>query len=276
MVTKFLKPSDAAEALAMLAGEAGALPLAGGTFLLSSQFKDWPFTAVSVAGILPRGIRRAGSSIEIGANATFQDLSDSKVSPGFLRQAALGMASRNVRNRATAGGNAGANRSCSSLLPVLLVAECRLEMATARGRGSVAPELVRLDEWIAAPEAFTRALISSLSLEIEAARRYAYRRWSRTACDLAVLGAAVSYVLSPALSLQGLRIALGGLGPRARRFPELEELFEGAPLPGREEVEAAVAPLLAPISDARGSAAFKRLRAAALVADALASAEAQP
>jgi CO/xanthine dehydrogenase FAD-binding subunit len=67
---------------------------------------------------------------------------------------------------------------------------------------------------------------------------------------------------------------LGGLGPRARRFPELEALFEGSPLPPREKMESAVSPLLKPIDDLRASADFKRLRGAQLVADALCDAAA--
>jgi CO/xanthine dehydrogenase FAD-binding subunit len=67
---------------------------------------------------------------------------------------------------------------------------------------------------------------------------------------------------------------MGGLGPRARRFPELEALFEGRPLPSVDETEAAIAKLIDPIGDLRGSAAFKRLRASALLADALRAAAA--
>jgi CO/xanthine dehydrogenase FAD-binding subunit len=66
---------------------------------------------------------------------------------------------------------------------------------------------------------------------------------------------------------------MGGLSPHARRFPELENLFEGAPLPDKAAIEAAAAPLFAPVDDVRGSAAFKRLRAAALLADVLVSLE---
>ena len=99
-------------------------------------------------------------------------------------------------------------------------------------------------------------------------RRATYRRWNRAACDLSVLGVAVAYGIESG-RVDGLRIALGGLGPKARRFPVLEALFEGRPLPAREEIEAAAAPLLKPIDDLRASAAFKRLRGAQLLADAL-------
>jgi CO/xanthine dehydrogenase FAD-binding subunit len=95
-----------------------------------------------------------------------------------------------------------------------------------------------------------------------------YRRWNRVSCDLSVLGAAVAYELADG-KIRGLRLALGGLGPKARRFPELETLFEGKVLPDREEIESTVRPFLHPIDDLRASAAFKRLRGAQLLADAL-------
>lgn len=100
------------------------------------------------------------------------------------------------------------------------------------------------------------------------ATRASYRRWNRVSCDLSVLGAAAAYELVEG-RVSKLRIALGGLGPKSRRRPELEALFEGRPLPGREDIEKAAAPLLKPIADLRASAEFKRLRGSQLIADAI-------
>ncbi|MCX7024355.1 MAG: FAD binding domain-containing protein [Spirochaetes bacterium] len=264
MVTKFLKPRDAAEALSMLASVKGAVPLAGGTFLLSSQFRDEPMTVVSVAGILPSGVSRTGNTVEIGAGATFQDIIDSPDAPAVLRKACLGMADRNIRNRATAAGNAAAGKSCASLPPVFLTAEASFEFA-----GGNAP--LPAESWLASPS----GLITRIKLVFDPERLYGYERWSRTACDVSVLTAAASWRLSGGV-VKDLRIACGGLSSHPRRFPELESLFEGKPLPKRSDIEAAVSPFLSPIDDVRGSAAFKRLRASILVADAIMNAEAQP
>ena len=91
-------------------------------------------------------------------------------------------------------------------------------------------------------------------------------------CDLAVITCAAS-AEPEGKGLRGLRIAMGGLSPHARRFPEIESLFNAASLPAKAEIEALVSPLFTPSGDARGSSGFKRLRAAALLADVLVSLE---
>jgi len=269
MVKAYFRPKTAGEALELLSREEGAVLLAGGTWLLTSQFACRPMTAIAITDLLPKGIERHGDRIIIGAGATFQDIADSGLLPAALREAALYMADRNIRNRATIGGNIGADKSCSSLLPFLLVAEARYSRAQAPA--------VTAEEWQAAAPA-EKGLIAGIEFELPASRRFASGRYARTSCDVAVLTCAVSAeVVNEGLAprrLTHLRIAMGGLSPHARRYPELESLFEGTPLPDKAAIEAAAAPLFAPVDDVRGSAAFKRLRAAALLADVLFSLEA--
>ena len=60
-----------------------------------------------------------------------------------------------------------------------------------------------------------------------------------------------------------------GWGPTPGASPSSSDCSRGRPCPPREAIEAAAAPLFSPIDDLRASAAFKRYRAAALLADAL-------
>ena len=254
-IATYKRPASLDEALKAKQADPGAAWLAGGTYLLSGDFRDKPASILDVGRILPRDIAVSGDMLTLGAGATFQDLVDAPGVPAAFKAAALGMNNRNTRNRATLGGNLGANKSCGSLLPLLLVLEAELE--TSDGR-------VKAADWLARPA----GLVLSASVKLEAGRGTAYRRWARTACDLAVLTSSASLTVKDG-SLAGLRIAMGGLGPHARRFPELEALFEGKSLPAKEAIEAAAAPLFHPIDDLRASAAFKQLRAAALLADVL-------
>lgn len=269
MVKAYFRPKTAGEALELLSSEEGAVLLAGGTWLMTSQFTWRPMTAIAITTLVPKGIERHGDRIIIGAGATFQDIADSALLPAALREAALWMTDRNIRNRATIGGNIGADKSCSSLLPFLLVAEARYSRAQAPA--------VTAAEWQAASTA-EKGLIAGIEFELPASRRFAVGRYARSSCDVAVLTCAASAELGDVghggRALRGLRIAMGGLSPHARRFPELESLFEGTPLPEKAAIEAAAAPLFTPVDDVRGSAAFKRLRAAALLADVLVSLEA--
>lgn len=260
MVTTFHRPKDAAEALSLLAGAADRLALAGGTQLLSSESRSLGFSAVAVSAILPGGIDRLATGLSIGAAATFQQLVDYPSLPGALRKAALGMVDRNIRNRATVGGNLGADKSCSSLIPILLALDASLELLDGR--------ILGLQEWLGLPPGpMGRGTISRILAPLHEGTKAGYARWSRVSCDIAVLGAALAFRLEGGL-VKGLRLVLGGVSAHSRRFPAIEALFEGRILPEGDAIEAAVAPLLSPIDDVRGSAQFKRSRISSLVAEA--------
>ena len=267
MVKKYCRPRDADEALDLLRKEENAFLLAGGTYLLTSRFADRPITAISISSLLPKTIGRSKDKIVLGAGATFQEMLDSTILPEALRRAALGMADRNIRNMATVGGNIGADKSCSSLIPFFLAAE-----ATYR-RFSASP--IGAEEWQALPTAAEKGIVEAVEFAVPAPRRFAYGKYSRTSCDIAVLTCAVSADFEAGLPRR-LRIAMGGLSPRSRGFPEIERLFEGKKIPSKAEIEAAAAPLFSTVADARGSAAFKRLRAAVLLADVISSLEERP
>jgi probable selenate reductase FAD-binding subunit len=267
-VARYSRASTWEEALAARRADPSARWLAGGTFLLAGDGLDKPESVVDISSALPRAIAREGVELAIGAGATFQDIADSKTIPGCLVEAVLTMVNRNTRNRATVGGNIGADKSCSSLLPILLVLDAEVEVASPAAPG---PERLSLERWLAERDAGPSRgddLVLRAFVPLRKGRYAAYRRWNRVSCDLSVLGAAASFGLEDG-RVSELRIALGGLGPKSRRFRELEALFEGAPLPSRGEIESAVAPRLKPLGDLRASAEFKRLRGAQLVADAI-------
>ncbi|MDP3179252.1 MAG: FAD binding domain-containing protein [Spirochaetaceae bacterium] len=264
-VQRYQKAASVAEALAAKTADPSAAWLAGGTFLLAGDGRDKPASVIDVGNALPSAIVIRDGTLEIGAGATFQAIVDSALPP-ILRDAALAMSDRNVRNRATLGGNLGARKSCSSLIPSLLALDAEVEIA---GRS---PAFIPLREWLDScaqdPEAGNAELVLGARARLDPARLGAYLRWSRTSCDLALISVAVSFVLDGTV-VSGLRIALGGMGPHSRRFPEIESMLELSPLPEREVIEAIVAPRLDPIDDLRASAGFKRLRGSLLVADAM-------
>lgn len=284
-VRGYSRPGSLEEALEARRAAPAAAWLAGGTFLLAGDARPKPESVIDLAEVLPRGIEASGGELLIGSGTTFTELAESPLPPPCVAEAVLTMANRNTRNRATLGGNLGADKSCSSLVPILVALGAELEFASPwkakasrwRRRGGAAQGRMELEAWLRSgaenrdpsrePERASD-LVLRVAIPLAPGRLAAYRRWNRTACDLSVLGAACAYSLEEG-RLSGLRIALGGLGPKARRSPELEALFEGRALPSREAIEEAVAPLLKPIDDLRASAAFKRMRGAQLVAQAL-------
>lgn len=268
MVNEYHRPESLDEALQLLTAP-GAVALAGGTWLLAFEARDKPERVVDISRVIPRGVSgqagepggQASRALSIGAGTTFQELIESDAAPRVLKDAALTMGNRNTRNRATVGGNLGAGRSCSSLAPVLLALGASLEY---REPGSRAPALAALSDWLERP----RGLVLRVAVPLAPGVRAAALRASRTACDIATCTAACAYRLEGG-AVRGLSLALGGFGPRPAARPDIAALFEGRPLPPKADLERAILPLLAARSDARGGADYKRLRGAALAADAL-------
>ncbi len=327
MITQFLRPASAEEALRAQKATENAVFLAGGTHLLSPALRERAMAAVSIEGLLPRDIRISGELLSIGALATLQELIESgergqqgappsaaagaraaggaagpvaalaRSAPAaaagiggpelrLLCEAASSLANRNLRNRATVGGNIAANKPAACLAPALLALDAQLRLVGG-SRPSVA-------EYLAAPG----GLIETAEVALVAARSTAYRRWARTRSDVSGVAAAVSLRLAGS-AVSGVRVAVTGVrsasgeagggsrraeadqgaapaggrvawgGFGAARLPEVEALFEGRALPERREIEQSILPLIAASSDIRASAAYRRLRAAQLIADAL-------
>lgn len=243
MVKQYFRPKTLVEALQTLRADKSALALSGGTFLLGSQFRDAPLSLVAVSGLLPKKIELHGETLTIGAGASFQDILDSPVCPPVLKSAALGMADRNIRNRATVGGNIGADKSCASLPPLFLAAGARYRL--------VGGEFAQAETWHGAARHQNHEIIESVEIDFPEGKLFAYGKYSRTSCDLAVITCAICAYPGPDGGYRELRTALGGLSLHPRLFHETEDF--------------------APLSDHRGGSDFKRKRAAILVAELKAS-----
>jgi len=269
MVESVARPESLDEAARMAAADPEALFLSGGTYLLAQGEVRSPLRLISIDRLLPRSIgietSAGGVSLCISAGATFQDILDSPHVFPQLKAACLSMVDRNIRNRATVGGNIGAGKSCSSLIPLFIALDA-VYLIQGGNR-------VRAAEWDASDEG--RRLIIGVEIPLVREVLCAFGRYSRTACDLSALTCAVA--ARQGMEAGSLRICLGGLGPKAARFPELERAIadhvQGGLLPSKEKIEEIAAARLFPRSDARGSAEFKRRRAAVLIADTLHSME---
>lgn len=263
MVKEYYRPTGIGEALDLLSVP-GTTAIAGGTAVLAFEARDKPERIVDVGRLLPRAMVRRDRELTIGACATFQELIEFKEIPAVLAAAAHSMANRNTRNRATVGGNLAANKSCSSLAPILLVLGATVEYQE-RGKPAISAALA---DWLASP----RGLLLNVRITLAKGIRAASMRASRTACDIATATAACSYRLDGGV-LRDVRVAVGGFAAHAQLRPDISRLFEGSALPSKAAIDVAVDPLLKAIADQRGSADYKRLRGAALVADALHAAE---
>ncbi len=109
-------PTTLAEAVGLLAGSPRAALVAGGTDLLPKMKRRQvkPTTLVSLAAIPDlRGITTTGDACVIGASTLLADLASSDAVPPMLATAAGDVASPQIRNAATIGGNLCLDTRCN-------------------------------------------------------------------------------------------------------------------------------------------------------------------
>ncbi|MBU0934086.1 MAG: FAD binding domain-containing protein [Spirochaetes bacterium] len=274
MVKEYYRPATLAEAFKLQT--AASAWLAGGSSLLCTEspsvpgnrtMADVPERLIDLKLIVPAAVARENGNLVIGAGSSFQDILDSDQVFAALRAAAGSMSNRNVRNRATVGGNLADNRSCASLTPLFLAMGTSLQIASS----SEVIETVPLEAWLVQPKGLVLKVIVPCPENMLAVSRHS----SRTACDVATVVMAVSCRQHDG-RLTDLRIVAGGFGPHAEQRSDLERLFENQTLPERPAIETAVRPLLKALDDVRGSAGFKSQLGAVLLADLLHELAARP
>ncbi|MBI5512101.1 MAG: xanthine dehydrogenase family protein subunit M [Deltaproteobacteria bacterium] len=260
------RPTTAAEAVA-LAFElgAGARFLAGGTDLLvdlkQRRLAATHLIALDGIGEL-KGITRNGDTLEVGALSTMSDLGDSDAvrehAPG-LAQSAMSMGMVQIRNRATIGGNFSAAVPCADTPPICIAAGASVRIL---GKGGV--RTVAAETFFVGPRQTTmqpgELLTAILWPVLRAKSGASYQRFARRRyASLAVAGVAAQ------LSLDGARIgkarmALASVAPTPLFVPAVSKILDGEK-PGAAlfaKAARAAADAARPITDMRGSAAYRR------------------
>lgn len=172
--------------------------LAGGTDDLrlgtAAEGKD----LIDLNGLGMDEITLRDGKLVIGARCTFQQLIESPLVPGFLKEAAQFCASFVKRNSATVGGNLGLRRDDSYLGAALTAAEAVLTVQTPHG-----VEQRQVGEYL---RGTCKALIMEIVLDAD--RTGWVKRFGNTAASHATLIAAYSCGIY-ALSVHGSGLACG-------------------------------------------------------------------
>lgn len=249
-----------AEAVEALASRPGTVVVAGGTDLIADQNRGRdPRGYVALRGVDDlAGLARHGDRLDIGSMVTIAELlADRHVSEGasVLRQAARSMASRQVRERATVGGNVCAGGGDRTLVPALLALEAEVTLVGTAGARTV--PLVDLGE-----SDLALAVVTAVSISLSAGPQVYYRVGPRNAMCYAT--AAVALVVDEAR--QQVRLGLGGVARRSIRARDAEACAaDGIDWSRRsvsddlaEEFGRRAAAATDPISDAVASADYRR------------------
>jgi xanthine dehydrogenase small subunit len=174
---------------------------------------------------------------------------------------------RQVRARATLGGNLGTASPIGDLLPVLLALDAEIHLAGPAGRRSVAGADFFLDyrrTQRAADELITHVVLPRRMASINAS----YKVSKRATDDISIVAAAFAHECEAGGEVCHVRLAYGGVAPVPIRAREVEAFLIGRRLdPATIKVACArLQATFAPISDHRASADYRRRLAGNLFA----------
>jgi carbon-monoxide dehydrogenase medium subunit len=249
-VTGWLAPESLDEALA-LRREHGedATVVAGGTFLgvLVNQGFLRPSAYLTLGRVAElRGLSISDGELRLGAMVTHRRVEhDPQVRQGWpmLAEAFGLVASRRVRNQATVGGVLADADYASDPPAALTALGARAVLRSAAGEREVPIADLILGYYqtcIAADELLVEVRVPPVQGPA------AYRKFrSRTSEDRPCVS--VAAVRGPS----GVRVVVGAVAERPQEFPDLSEGTA-------EEIGRGYAERIAPIADARGSAAYRK------------------
>jgi CO/xanthine dehydrogenase FAD-binding subunit len=256
---KLFQPASLPEALAILAGERGVVPVAGGTDLLV----HWPtrpaehdksYVDLSALAEL-RGVRWTDRELQLGALATYWDvIADRQAARDLplLVQAARLVGAMQIQARGTWAGNIVNASPAADGVPVLMAYDAVVVLQSVRGR-----EEIPLADFYTGYKQLRKAA-DQLVLAIRVPRRgYTVQQFHKVGSRRAQAIAKVGLALTR--SSEGWRVVAASMAPTIRRCPSLERLLEtGADLREPEALLPAIASDTSPIDDIRSSAEYRR------------------
>jgi N-methylhydantoinase B len=276
-MTAYLRPRSLDEALAIRAARDVAV-IAGGTdiYPAAAARRAWGepthkdvLDITAIPGLA--AIEETAEGWRIGCLVTWSALVRATLPPMFdgLKQAAREVGGVQVQNRGTIVGNLVTASPAGDGIPNLLALDARIEVAGSAGRRVVAladfltgyrATALRLDEIV------TALLIPRLDNARSGFQKLGARRY----LVISIAMAAGVVATDAAGRITTARISLGACSAVAQRLPALEAALGGVPLREAAQVpDAAHLAALAPIDDIRGSAAYRRHAALALLRDLL-------
>jgi carbon-monoxide dehydrogenase medium subunit len=269
------RPRSVDEAVALLAQDAEARPLAGGATLvamLNARVIE-PAALISLRFIdelkgiaaLPDG------SVRIGAFTRHRETAACALALGsgaVVRDAAGQIANATVRNMGTIGGSIAFADPGLDYPPALVAAGARIEIAASGGRRSVAAAEFFVDWYTTALQ--PGEIVTAVLLPASAGGSGVYVKHARVAGDYATASAAAC------LEADGrCRVAIGACGPVPLAAAEIDAALSN----DRSDAALAAAAqrlveMADPLDDVRGSADYRRRLIAPLLRRAVRAAEA--
>jgi carbon-monoxide dehydrogenase medium subunit len=274
---EYLAPRTLAEAVEALAKYDGqARMIAGGTDLLLKMKagKLAPKVVVNIKRIPELRCLSFDSHLTLGALTTLEELRRSPIIRQHypaLAEAAATMASAQIRNLATVGGNLCNAAPSADLAPILIALNAIVRIAGPGGERR-AP----LGEFFTGPGTTILEpgeLMVALKVPRPTGPALYLKHSPREHMDIAVVGVGLSLrwgssaTATPTSTCESARVVLGAVAPTPLRAQRAEEELLGGPL-NAERIDRAAklaAEEAKPIDDVRGSAWYRRRMVEVLV-----------
>lgn len=215
-----------------------ARPIAGGTDLIVSARHaaldaEQPATwrVVDISG-LPEisGICVDGDEVSIGAATTHTEIEESAVilrTAPFLAEAAATIGSRQIRNRATIGGNVMNASPAADSLPPLVALSATATLASVRGRRAI-PVIELVTGPYRTAVAPDELLVDVRFRALEPGSRSAFIKVGRRrALAISRLAAAVAVLFDSGARILDIRISAGAAFPTPCRIGQAEQVLLG-------------------------------------------------
>ncbi len=262
---RYCRPASLAEALLYRADHPGALVLTGATDValrVTKKHEDLP-SILDLSGIPElRVLRAQGEMLSIGAAVTLQRILEStqETCPPLHDMLAV-FGSRQIRSLATLGGNLGTASPIGDTLPVLLALKAAVNLERSGGSRAVP-----MDQFITGYRKNAcgeNELITSVQIpgipDGTIVRSYKVSR--RRDMDISSVSAGFRLTRDGGGNVTSSVLAFGGMAATVGRARRVEAALQGAPWT-RENVSGAAEQLVhdfSPLSDVRGSAAFRMM-----------------
>jgi len=216
--------------------------------------------------------------LSLGALATINSIMSAPVIRekfGILAQATSQLGTRQIRNRATIGGNLCNAASSAETAPPLIVLGARAKIVGSGGQRTVA-----MESFFTGPRQTTlkadEILVEIQVPNLPRSGGVYLKHTIRKALDLAIVGVAV-LVTMVGDTINDVKIALGAVAPTPIRAKKAEEILKGQRIDDDllEKAGQAASDESRPIDDVRASADYRRKMVNVLVRRAIKQAVAQ-
>ena len=260
-VTAFTRPATLADAYRQVLD--GGIPISGGTDVILRR-RPLGTSLVDLTGLPLDAIDVSDDRVVIGATATLTDVLRHEtlraMAGGVIADMLRQVGSPLLRNVATIGGHVARGR-LSDVIPVLLALDASISFYDGGDRTE------GLEAFYAADRHRDRVIVTGISIPIPGTgTAAAFRKFSRTGFDLAILNAACRVDVADGI-VAGARIIVGETPALGARVPAAEQSLVGGPIDARA-IDATVTTAAGAIpagDDQRASAAYRRALAGVLV-----------